>query len=406
MGTREFRLPDLGEGLEDAEVVKWLVSEGEEVGLNQPLVEVDTAKALVEIPSPFAGKVGKLHAGAGDIVKVGAPLVTFEVAGDEAPGTDAKRTAVLVGYGVEEGAKPKPRRRLRASQVRMAKAGPPAAGQSRAQAAPPVRKLAQELGVDLAAVEGTGPDGRITREDVLSATPSSGEAGKEERIPVRGVRRVIAQKMSRSATEIPHVTTFLTVDAGALLEARSQAQAKAGKKKVTALAVVGKALVEICKKHPKLNASWDSERYEIVLKSYYHLGIATDTPRGLIVPVVKDADAMDVVDLAIQIGRVVEATREGTASPEDLTGSTITISNVGSFGAEFGTPIINYPESSILAFGVIESKPAVVERQIVVRPLVVMSLSFDHRICDGAEAGRALRDLKQLLEDPKELAHF
>lgn len=423
MATAEFKLPDLGEGLEDAEVVAWLVAEGDEVSLNQPLVEVDTAKALVEIPSPFSGKVTRLHAATGEVVKVGARLVTFEI--EDAPDSETKRTAVLVGYGVEEGTKAKRRRRLRAAEARVPKPGTVPAESSGALAAPPVRRLAHELGVDLAGLRGTGPAGRITREDVevaagLSrATVPPGHkperhgaaepekepaAATEERLPVRGVRRVVAQKMARSASEIPHVTTFLTADAEALLEAKNQARALSPESKVTALAVVARAFVEICRKHPKLNASWDHERQEIVLKRYYHLGIATDTERGLVVPVVRNADSLGVPELAAEINRLVEVVRAGSASLEELTGSTVTISNVGTFGAEFGTPIINHPESSILALGLIESKPVVRNSEIVARPTVVLSLSFDHRICDGAEAGRALLDLKRLLEDPVALS--
>lgn len=396
MARREFRLPDLGEGLEDAEVVRWLVSLGDTVTLNQPLVEVDTAKALVEIPSPFAGTVVELHAGGGEVVKVGAPLVTFEVEGaEEEP--EGKRTAVLVGYGVEEGAKPARRRRLGARPSARAAEGP--AG--KVLAAPPVRRIAAELGVDLAMVAGSGPGGRITREDVVAASVLPAAPGAEERIAVRGVRRLVAEKMARSAAEIPHVTTFLSVDMTEALGVRDEAQGHAPDVRVTPLAVVARAFVETCKTHPHLNASWDAASGEIVLRRSYHLGVATDTERGLIVPVVRDADHKDVASMAREIARLSSAAREGTATPEELTGGTVTISNVGSFGAEYGTPIINLPESSILALGVIERRPVVREGEIVVRPVATMSLSFDHRILDGAEAGRALLDLKRLLEDPE-----
>ncbi|MGH2811402.1 MAG: dihydrolipoamide acetyltransferase family protein [Actinomycetota bacterium] len=401
MATREFRLPDLGEGLEDGEIVRWLVKEGDEVALNQPLVEVDTAKALVELPSPFAGKVVRLGAGEGETVKVGSVLVTFEIAETEG----ATRKAVLVGYGVEEAA-PKRRRRLTAPG-RPAKAGPDGAG--RAPAAPPVRRLAAELGVDLNVVEGSGPEGRITREDVMKEAEAGvvatdakagGEAAPEgeERLAVRGVRRLIAQRMSASARDIPHVTTFLTVDATELLGARDEARARSNAK-VSALAVASCAFVRVCSKHPKLNSSWQNG--EIVIKRYCHLGIATDTDRGLIVPVVRHAERLDVVELTGEIGRVADLARGGKASPDDLAGSTVTISNVGSFGAEYGTPIINPPEASILALGVIEDRAVAVAGAVAVRPTVVMSLSFDHRVMDGAEAGRALLDLKRLLEDPE-----
>lgn len=389
MGTREFLLPDLGEGLEDAEVVRWLVSAGQEVALNQPLVEVDTAKALVEIPSPFAGKVATLHAEEGDVVKVGAALVTFDVVGDAPEPSDRK--AVLVGYGVEEGAKPERRRRLKSRTAPAATTATTATG---ATAAPPVRRLARELGVDLGSIAGTGPGGRITRDDVAAAVPTESSAGDEDRIPVKGVRRLVAKKMTEAASTIPHVTTFLTVDASALVKAWDGSP----------LPLVARAFVEVCKEHPKLNASWDNEF--IVLKRYYHLGVATDTERGLLVPVVKDADLKTVAELTTAIARVTGAARDGTTSVEELTGSTVTISNVGTFGAEFGTPIINPPESAILALGVMQDRAMVHQGEVVVRPAVTLSLSFDHRIMDGAEAGRALLDLKHLLEDPQRLAAF
>jgi pyruvate/2-oxoglutarate dehydrogenase complex dihydrolipoamide acyltransferase (E2) component len=396
MPQREFKLPDLGEGLEDAEVVRWLVAEGDEVSLNQPIVEVDTAKALVEIPSPFAGKVTKLNAAEGDVVAVGAPLLTIEESGEDAG--DGKKS-VLVGYGVEER---KPTRRRRLTAVRPA-------SRSGTVAPPVVRRLAQEKGVDLSSLKGTGPGGRITREDVLNAVeaptaprgeagPASSASGNEERIPVRGVRRVVAKRMTESATTIPHVTTFLSVDATEMLKAKDRAEHESGVK-VTALAVLVRAFVEICRAHPKLNSSWDEAAGEIVLKRYYHAGIATDTERGLVVPVVSDAGDKRVGEIAEEISALTKAAREGTAKPEDLSGSTVTISNVGSFGAEYGTPIINPPEAAILAFGVIEARVVVVEGRVEVRPMVTLSLSFDHRIMDGAEAGRAMLDLKRLLED-------
>jgi 2-oxoisovalerate dehydrogenase E2 component (dihydrolipoyl transacylase) len=395
MSQRDFKLPDLGEGLEDAEVVRWLIAEGDEVDLNQPIVEVDTAKALVEIPSPFKGKVVKLHGAEGDTVKVGAPLVTFELEGEE----DTGRTSVLVGYGVEEGSKATRRRRL-------SQRGNPASEPSSVAAPPPVRKLAAEMRVDLGSIRGSGPGGRITREDVLAAQSSTGvsqEHGPEERISVKGVRRLIAERMARSASEIPHVTTFLSVDCTALLEVRDEVQEKAGDIKVSPFPVLAKAFLEVCKEHPKLNASFDAAANEIVLKKYYNLGVATDTDRGLIVPVVRDADALDVVELARQIARLSAAVRDGSAAVEEVSGSTVTVSNIGSFGGESGTPIINYPEAAILAFGVIKDQPVAREGTVEIRPTTTLSLSFDHRMTDGAEAGRALLALKSLLEDGKKL---
>jgi 2-oxoisovalerate dehydrogenase E2 component (dihydrolipoyl transacylase) len=386
MAVRRFLLPDLGEGLEDAEVVAWRVAEGDRVELNQTLVEVNTAKALVEIPAPWGGVIEKLHAADGDVVKVGEPLVSIRVEeGVEEP--RPKRTAVLVGYGAEEEDIPQPTTIQPATARRQ---GPVAAS-------PPVRRLAKERGVDLATVRGTGPEGRITREDVMKVAGTVAEPtlDRDERIPVRGVRRLVAEKMARSAREIPHVTTFLTVDASHLEAFRGELETR-----VTALPIVVRAFVEIVKEYPSLNASFDPESHEIVLRGDVHVGIATDTERGLLVPVVRHADRLGIGEIAAEVTRLVEAARSGRSKTEELTGGTVTITNVGSFGAESGTPIINFPESSILAVGVIEPRALVVDGQVEARPAVTLSLTFDHRVLDGAEAGRALKALGDLLESP------
>jgi pyruvate/2-oxoglutarate dehydrogenase complex dihydrolipoamide acyltransferase (E2) component len=402
------------------------------VELNQPLVEVNTAKALVEIPSPVAGVVATLHGSDGDVVAVGAPLVTFTVEEGAPPSaeTDAatmagqevkegqapKREAVLVGYGVgEETGTRRDRPRLKPPEARTDGAETPDGGRGRAS--PPVRKLARELGVDLGAITGTGPEGRITREDVSgAATGSPGTAaesplgglpraasavpeGREQREPVRGVRRMIAEKMSRSWREIPHVTTFHTLDATHLDALRRELSEESGNR-VSALVVVVRALVEVCREHPLLNSSYDPDTRELVLKGSYHVGIATDTERGLMVPVVRDVDGKGLVQLAGEIARVVEAARTGKAGPDQLTGSTITVSNVGTFGSSFGTPIINHPEAAILALGRIEQRPVVLDGAVQARPAVTLSLSFDHRILDGADADRAMTSLKEILESP------
>jgi 2-oxoisovalerate dehydrogenase E2 component (dihydrolipoyl transacylase) len=416
MAVRDFLLPDLGEGLEDAEVVAWRVVVGERVELNQVLVEVNTAKALVEIPAPWEGVVEVLHAAEGDVVKVGLPLVSIRVDGDEE--ARPKRTAHLVGYGVEEEEPAVVTRPASPSRKEGEDESPVATS-------PPVRKLAKELGVELSAVKGTGPGGRVTREDVLAAsapdqTPPgelnpvtaqgmireiqahsrpSETGSSDERVPIRGVRRLTAEKMALSAREIPHVTTFLTVDASAIEAFRSGFEPK-----VTALPVIVRAFVEILKDHRYLNASFDSNASEIVLRGDVNVGIATDTDRGLLVPVVRGADRMGIGALSAEISRLVEAARAGRSGPEELTGGTVTVTNVGSFGAEFGTPIINHPESAILAVGVIEPRALVVDGVVEARPAVTLSLSFDHRVLDGAEAGRALRDLGAVLQSPDKLA--
>lgn len=433
MAERVFNLPDLGEGLEDAEIVDWKVSEGDTVALNQALVEVNTAKALVEIPSPVAGVVTTLHGQAGDVVKVGAPLVTFAVEGQEptpetgepAEESGSKRQAVLVGYGVEEGPAAKRRRpRLsppgprqapaaaQAAQAPAATGGAPAGG---ARATPVVRKLARERGVDLSSVTGTGRDGRITREDVLNlagapaAEPTAGSTttaavagqrpGQDERIPVRGARRLIAQKMTRSWQEIPHVTSFHTVDATHLDALRRELSEESGQR-VSSLAVIVRALVDVCRQHPPLNSSFDGDAGEIVLRRSYHVGIAADTERGLMVPVVRDVDRKGITQVAREMAEVVEAARAGTATPEQLTGSTITVSNYGVFGSEAGTPMINHPEAAILGVGRIAPRPMVVDGRVEARTAVTLALSFDHRIMDGADADRAMTALRELLESP------
>ncbi|MGH2739179.1 MAG: dihydrolipoamide acetyltransferase family protein [Actinomycetota bacterium] len=415
MAERVFNLPDLSEGLEDAEIVEWKVAEGDAVELNQPLVDVNTAKALVEIPSPYAGTIVRLHGGDGDVIDVGAPLVTFEVEGGDAEPEAPKREAVLVGYGVDTAGKAKRRRRLRPPSERGASARPKPAGDGKAAAAPPVRRLAKELGVDLAGLVGTGPGGRITREDVqkvaasgetapvVEAQVASAAAGEGERIPVRGVRRLIAQKMSRAWAEVPHVTTFHMADATHVDALRKELTEHSGTK-VTALPVIARALVEVCREHPKLNSSWDEAAGEILLKREYHVGIATDTEEGLIVTVVRDTGEKGIITLAKEIVDLVETARARRATPEQLTGSTITITNVGTFGSEFGTPIVNFPEAAILAVGAIKPRALVLEGSIEARLAVTLSLSFDHRIIDGAEADRAMSALRELLESPERLA--
>lgn len=414
MATREFRLPDLGEGLTEAEIVNWLVAEGDDVALNQPLVEVETEKALVEIPSPFAGKIVTLHGQVGDEIKVGAALVTIETSAEEAaveqeePPKAGGRHEVLVGYGPEEeGATRRRRRRI----GRRGQAEEPAAP-IKTQATPPVRKLAREMNVDLDTVRGTGPNGRVTREDVVAAAAGTSETGpaeaerpEEERIPVRAIRRSIAEKMVRSATSIPHVAEWVTVDATELLHLRDELRTapEAKEVKISPLAIVVKALTVALRRHPLINSSWDEEAKEIVVRHVYHVGIATDTERGLLVPVVRNADRHTIFDIAREIGRLVAAARDGSIGPAELTGSTITITNVGSFGMEAGTPIINYPECAILAVGAIKARPWVVEDRIEPRSVVTLALSFDHRIVDGAEAGRFLRDLGDLIENPARL---
>jgi len=429
--VRDFKLPDLGEGLEEAEIVSWLVKEGQEVELNQPIVEVETEKALVQIPSPYAGVVDKLHGDVGDRVKVGATLVSIKTAAG-APEAGKRRQEVLVGYGVDEEGGGRRRRRKKLGRAADAEPEPEPepATPRKALATPPVRKLAREMGIDIDTIRGSGPDGRVTREDVMAAqeqpepeapkehvasvtrlepsarrAPVTEEGPTEERIPVRAIRRTIAERMVRSYSEIPHVTEWLQVDATELMRLRDDLKTapEADGVKMSPLPVLVKALIAALRKHPLINSSWDGETSEIVVKRFYNIGIATDTERGLLVPVVRDADQLSVFDIAREVTRLAEAARGGTITPVELTGSTITITNVGSFGMESGTPIINFPESAILATGAIAKRPWVVGDQIVARYVMTLALSFDHRIIDGAEAGRFLRYLGDLVEKPARL---
>jgi pyruvate dehydrogenase E2 component (dihydrolipoamide acetyltransferase) len=371
MATRVFAMPDLGEGLEEGEIVSWLVAQGDEVELNQPLVEVETAKATVEIPSPFAGTIAKLHAGAGDAVAVGAPLVTFQILGGVA----------------EDGGE--------------GEQGPPARQASQPSAATPaVRRLAKDLGIDLASVAGTGPGGRVSAEDVRRAAgggdageaASAGDASEDgaDRIPVTPIRRTIARRMEQ-ATAIPQVTTFRTVDATALEMVR-------GEVGVSPLPVFIAALCRTIAGHPILNATWADDA--IVVHATVHAGIAVDSERGLFVSVIRDAGSRGVSELSTEIRRLAEAARAGSLSPGEATGATISVSNTGSYGSEAGTPLLNPPNAVTIALGVIEPRALVIGGGAVeARPACTISLTFDHRVLDGAAAGRALTDLVDLLED-------
>jgi len=433
VAEREFKLPDLGEGLTEGEVVRWLVAEGDAIVLNQPIVEVETAKAVVEIPSPYAGTVVKLHAAEGDSLDVGAPLISVDTGGgatephpatstaEPEPEPEPELQATLVGPGERQ----QTRRRRIAGHPRATNGPSPAAPAERPKATPPVRRYAKDRGVDLAVLVGTGKDGRITREDVDGALgtdePAAAAArGAEvpaarvprertsERIPVRGTRRQTAAAMTASAFSIPHVTEFLTVDATRLMELRDRLRAlpAAAELRLTPLAVVAKALCVAVRSYPLMNSSWDEDAGEIEVKGWVNLGIATDTPTGLLVPNIKDADTLGILDLSREIARLTDLARERKAAPADLTGGTITITNVGGFGVETGTPIINKPECAILATGLIAPRPWVVDGQLTVRQLMTTSVSFDHRIVDGAYAAQFLAHLRDLLEDPALLSAF
>jgi 2-oxoisovalerate dehydrogenase E2 component (dihydrolipoyl transacylase) len=462
--TKEFRLPDVGEGLTEADIVSWHVKPGDTVEINQIIVEIETAKAVVELPSPWAGTVGALLVAEGETVDVGTPIIAVEVAGTEAPaaagetskpakaepamaaapaGTNQDapsdqeppaRQAVLVGYGVKPGAttrRPRKAPTTRPASYPTTVSPPPARAPVPAQttpavralAKPPVRKLAKDLGVDLAALTGSGPEGSVTREDVQRAAgdatvrsgyeeavtgagPAVAEApsltGTEERIPVRGVRKHTAAAMVASAFSAPHVTEFLQVDVTETMAAvrRARELPEFAGVKVSPLLFVAKALLVAIARNPVINSSWDEAAQEIVVKHYVNLGIAVAAERGLLVPSVKGAHALPLAGLARALDELAATARAGKATPADLSGGTITITNVGVFGVDAGTPILSPGEAAILAFGQVRDLPWVHQGELTVRKVTTLSLSFDHRIVDGALGSAVLRDVGSMLEDP------
>ncbi|WP_421732985.1 dihydrolipoamide acetyltransferase family protein [Cellulomonas sp.] len=448
-------LPDLGEGLTESDLVEWTVAVGDTVELNQVVAEVETAKALVQLPSPYAGVVAELLVEPGATVPVGTALMTIAVeapADAAAPTSPAveqaaaaepaapERTAVLVGYGPLVEGSSRPRRRSRsedwtaahavADEVGLALAG----GRIGPKVLPPVRKLAHDLGVDLNKMEGSGKDGMITREDVLRAvsgvdvspaarrpdalsaahrpglarsveavpTPSGHESAREVRTPIAGVRKQTAAAMVASAFTAPHASTSLTVDATPtleLLEAFASDRALQGHR-ISILTLVAKAVTIALGRNPSLNARWDEAAGEIVQFGYVNLGIAAATPRGLLVPSIKDAGRLRLPELADAIGTVTESARAGTSTPADLAGGTITITNIGVFGVDTGTPILVPGQAAILAMGAIRRRPWEFQDELALRSVMTLSLSFDHRLVDGAEAARFLTDVGTILARP------
>nr|WP_138419357.1 dihydrolipoamide acetyltransferase family protein [Sinomonas gamaensis] len=426
--TRDFKLPDLGEGLTESEIVSWRVAVGDEVRLNQVIGEVETAKAVVELPSPFTGRVVALLAEPGQVVAVGTPIATFEVAAQKEPAQNQpaqqqpaqqqpqpaqRREPNLVGYGALPEITGHPSRKARTwASTREAAATPerPAAT-TRPRSTPPVRKLAKDLGVDLDSVNGSGPHGLITRDDVLGqvGTPQptteerpAARRERETRTPIHGVRKATAAAMVSSAFTAPHASEFLTIDVTPAMEllARLHAIKAFSELKLTPMTLAAKAVLIALRRHPELNAHWDDAAQEIVQYHYVNLGIAAATPRGLLVPNVKDADAMDLAQLAKAISSLVDSAREGQTTPGDLTGGTITITNIGVFGVDAGTPILNPGEAAILALGQVRRMPWEYHGEIALRQVVTLSLSFDHRLVDGEQASRFLADVGAILADP------
>jgi pyruvate dehydrogenase E2 component (dihydrolipoamide acetyltransferase) len=453
VSEQSFVLPDVGEGLTEAEIVEWKVAVGDTVSLNQPLVDIETAKATVELPSPFAGTVVRLRAEVGDVVEVGKPLIDISTDGGAAPAAEREdaeagegeagsgRTAVLVGYGVasdtstptrrhrRRGAAPPPTPPAPPPAARAALAAPePAAAGPAPRSTPPVRLYAKQHGLDISTVRGTGPDGLVTRSDVegalaggtrpagrpLVASPgaptrfvghdlapwASGPA--EERIPVRGVLRSMSEAMVQSALSAPHAAAWLRVDATRTVEliaALRERPAMSGVR-LSPMTVVAMALCDAARTYPGINSSFDDEAKEVVVRRSVALGIAADTPRGLVVPNIKAADTLDIVAMADAITAIVDKARAGSLAPADMIGTTLTITNVGPFGVDGAFPILPPRTSAILALGQLAKAPWVVDDEVVVRHVVEIGLAFDHRLIDGALASNVLAHVGRYLEDP------
>lgn len=415
MAVKQFLLPDLGEGLTEADLIAWKVKVGDEVKLNQVLADVETAKAMVELPSPYEGTVVALEAAENSTLAVGSPLISIEVAGAE-----PDEPANLVGYGPSESTgQTRRRRRAGAGSAALALAlvepevpvAPPEP--VRAAAKPSVRKLAAELGVALDLISGTGIGGSITRQDVEAYTrsltarapqaepPVPAPVGGETRIPIAGVRKHTAAAMVRSAFTAPHVTEFLTVDMTATMELLAELKAKFPDLKLTPMTLVARMVLLTLRSHPSLNSTWDEQAGEIVIKHYVNLGVAAATERGLVVPNVKNANGMSLRELAIAFAQLVTTAREGKTAPADMSGGTFTLTNIGVFGVDAGTPIINPGEAAILALGSIAKRPWVVHGELAVRDVTTLALSFDHRLVDGEQGSKFLADLGALLTDPR-----
>ncbi|MGW2201119.1 dihydrolipoamide acetyltransferase family protein [Streptomyces sp. NPDC001774] len=467
----EFKLPDLGEGLTEAEIVRWLVNVGDVVAIDQPVVEVETAKAMVEVPCPYGGVVTARFGEEGTELPVGAPLLTVAVGGTAGSGASGEAGAsaapavaaadaesseysgnVLVGYGTAGPAAR--RRRVRHESAAVAKAVAPAPVPAAASAPAPastpaavstpaaastapvstpaaapaaasapvagpvpvisplVRKLAREKGLDLREVRGSGPAGLILRADVESAlaaaeaaavrpapVPAAAVAAAGERVPLRGVRGAVADKLSRSRTEIPDATCWVDADATELMAARAAMNA-AGGPKISLLALLARICTHALARYPELNSTVDTAAREIVRLPSVHLGFAAQTQRGLVVPVVRDAGTRTAESLTEEFARLTESARQGTLTPGDLTGGTFTLNNYGVFGVDGSTPIINHPEAAMLGVGRIIPKPWVHEGELAVRKVVQLSLTFDHRVCDGGTAGGFLRYVADCVEHP------
>lgn len=427
MALFEYRFPELGEGLHEGEIVKWHIKAGDKLEEDQVMMEVQNDKAVVEVPAPVSGKVVEVKAAEGSVAHVGDVVAVFEVEGEgTAPAPEAAAAPAATPENPVPAAAPAGTPAVAASA--------PVQDRRHVMATPGVRKFAREQGVDLTRLQGSGKNGRITREDVTAAAsgagqtaPAAAEAANvaaapaaqaaapaasaapavadaaEERVPLKGVRKIIAQAMAKSVYTAPHVTLMDEVDVSKLVAFRQRLKPIAEKKgvKLTYLPFIVKAVVAALKQYPALNASIDDERSEIVYKKNFHVGIATDTDNGLIVPVVTNADRKSMWTIAAEISELAAKAREGKLSPSEMKGSTFSITNIGSAGGQFFTPVINWPEVAILGTGRIAEKPVVRDGALAIGDVMALSLSFDHRLIDGATAQHAVNLIKQLLSDPE-----
>ncbi len=412
----DFYMPDIGEGVVEGEIVGWKVKVGDTVKLDQPLVEVMTDKATVELPSPRAGVISKINFKDGDICPVGKILVVIEEAGGAAAAAPKPSAPPPAAHAAPAPAAARPSANGGGHPIQVVDA---TESRARVLATPATRKLARQLGVELGRVPATGKHGRVTTEDVkrFEGNGSSGAIVRhqppvasaksplgyaEERIPLRGMRKKISEAMARSVHTAAHFTYVEEIDMTELVSVRDRAKARAAERgvKLNYLPFIVKAVVSGLKKWPNLNASLDEATQEIVLKKYYNIGIAAQGPHGLVVTTVRDADLRSIFDISREIERLGEAVRNNTATRDDLTGSTFTISSLGKLGGVLATPIINFPEVAIVGVHKIEEKPAVRNGQIVIRHLMNLSISVDHRLADGWDGAMFLQDVKSLLEDP------
>ena len=430
MSIAKFPLPDVGEGLTEAEIVSWKVAVGDLVTVNQTICEIETAKSIVELPCPFAGEVVELMYKEGDMVEVGSPIIGVRVSTQsaipvltepDAPAAGLEKDTgaeykipTLVGYG-EAGDVRSRRNRAVASVAPITTAIPvsmvrAAVDTTSVMAKPPIRKMAKELGVDLSQVSGTGMHGEVTREDVIGSASQASvfknlttpdmPSEREERIPVKGIRKAIATAMVKSAFTAPHVSIFVDVDATRTMEyvKRLKNSVDFAGIKVTPLLIMAKAMIWAARRNRMVNSTWTDE--EIIIHNFVNLGIAAATPRGLLVPNIKNADAMSMIELAQAIEQLAATAREGKTTPEDMANGTITITNIGVFGVDTGTPILNPGEVGIVALGSIRKKPWVVDDEIVVRQITTIGATFDHRVVDGDVASRFVQDVASVIEEP------